>query len=263
VSGCRFVQATQRSKQHYCGTCCQRCASFSDPRCSKNSGTKEHLAPQKCTAAAAVVAGGLGLSRPDERGGCQRASGPDAGRDAGESSEHRKSPPAPGGPWARGRGRGVSSAGREMRCRCRCTDHPSQAGARRRRRPRGGSIHGNAREGCARGGKERAGNAPAHPDEVKLCALVSLKSLSPDTAGPDARSSRPTRVQGATPGAMAGRQAGDLRCAASSTSDRVFGLAKGGGFQAEVRAAAGPRAVPKRWAGPQVDTICQSASNLL
>jgi len=47
---------------------------------TQNSGTNEHLAPQKCTAAAAVFAGGPEQSKPDERTCCPRASGPAARR---------------------------------------------------------------------------------------------------------------------------------------------------------------------------------------
>jgi hypothetical protein len=51
------------------------------PHWIQNSGTKnEHLAPQKCTAAAAVFAGGPEQSKPDERTRCPRATGPAAGR---------------------------------------------------------------------------------------------------------------------------------------------------------------------------------------
>ena len=93
----------------------------------EKSSTKEHLAPQKCTAAADGFAGGSKKITPDERSRCQRASGPASGREAGESAEPGKSPPAPRGPWARDPGRGVSSGGREMRCGYKRTDRPSQA----------------------------------------------------------------------------------------------------------------------------------------
>jgi len=93
----------------------------------ENSGTKEHLAPQKCTAAAPVCTGGPEQIRPDERGRRQCASGPGAGRGPGESDKPRKEPFAPGGPWAREMSRGVSSGGREMRGRYCGADRLSQA----------------------------------------------------------------------------------------------------------------------------------------
>jgi hypothetical protein len=49
----------------------------------ENSGTNKHLAPQKCTASPAVLAGGPEQSEPDERTRCPRASGPAAGRSTG------------------------------------------------------------------------------------------------------------------------------------------------------------------------------------
>ena len=58
--------------------------------------TNEHLAPQKCTVAAAVSAGGPEQIIPDERSHRQLASGPAARREAGERADPSNSPTEPG-----------------------------------------------------------------------------------------------------------------------------------------------------------------------